>query len=395
MTHTTVSEQDIENVEEEEKKRRKLLLLLLLFLLLLCCVGFFVLRYLISPRPLPEMVPVANAINYPPHYLFSIYGLDKPVGVTASPDGERIYGSETSGERLVKIFSRDGAVLGSFAPPDTNAAERSPVYLAMDSNRRVFVSDRLQDAVFIYDSEGNYLDSILSPDTTLSKYLTQHLGGSMPEGTTYYYNIFSGLVRLTQPGIPEQELPAPDLSKWDPLGVRFNRRGDLLVTIATDHTVRVFPTESMTASSFADFNPPTITFGGYGQEAGQMLYPNTAVVDSRGRIYVTDGNNGRVSVWDLSGNYLFDFAKGSAEGSLSLPRGGFIDERDRLFVVDAVGQDVKVYDVAGDTPVFLYTFGDFGIEDGLFNYPADIFVDGTGRLYIADRENNRIQVWSY
>jgi hypothetical protein len=35
------------------------------------------------------------------------------------------------------------------------------------------------------------------------------------------------------------------------------------------------------------------------------------------------------------------------------------------------------------------------LGDGQFNYPNDIALDASGRLYIADRENNRIQVWSY
>ncbi len=80
---------------------------------------------------------------------------------------------------------------------------------------------------------------------------------------------------------------------------------------------------------------------------------------------------------------------------MSLPRGLTIDERQRLYVVDAVGQDVKVYDLTGERPDFMFTFGEFGVEDGQFNYPNAIAVDGTGRLYIADRENNRIQVWTY
>jgi len=120
-----------------------------------------------------------------------------------------------------------------------------------------------------------------------------------------------------------------------------------------------------------------------------------AVVDSQNRIYVADGNNGRVSAWDAQGRYLFQFGRGSGDGELSLPRGMFIDGRDRLHVVDAVDQNVKVYDVSGQEPIFLYAFGDWGLEDGLFNYPNDIVLDGSGRLYIADRENNRVQVWSY
>ena len=72
-----------------------------------------------------------------------------------------------------------------------------------------------------------------------------------------------------------------------------------------------------------------------------------------------------------------------------------MDARDRLYVVDAVGQNVKVYDVSGPEPSFLFVFGGWGMGDGQFDYPNDIALDATGRLYVVDRENNRVQVWSY
>jgi hypothetical protein len=63
--------------------------------------------------------------------------------------------------------------------------------------------------------------------------------------------------------------------------------------------------------------------------------------------------------------------------------------------VDAVSHIVKVFDVTKDSAELLFTFGDMGIDDGLFNYPNDITLDITDRLYIADRVNNRVQVWVY
>lgn len=388
---------DFPQTELDEEKRRKRLLLLLTFLLLLLgSSSALFIRYLREPAPLPDMLPVPVGVNYPPHYLFSIYGMDQPVGVTLSPDGGRIYVTETGGERLVRMFDTEGGPLGSFAPPATRSAERSPVYLAAASDGRVFVTDRIQHAIFVYDQDGQYLDTILGPDLTLNEYIGKHMGGMKP-GTTFSYSVFNAEVLYQPPGEAEQSLPAPDLPTWSPLGVRFDGQGRMWLTDVTENqnTVREISSEWIFASDWNEFDPEEQHFGETGQENDQFLFPNAAVVDSQGRIYVSDGNNGRISVWDEQHNFLFHFGRGSGDGSLSLPRGIFIDARDRLFVVDAVGQDVKVYDVSGSEPAFLYAFGDFGMDNGLFNYPNDIYVDGSGRLYIADRENNRIQVWSY
>lgn len=388
--------ENLESEEQEESRRKRLLVLFLLLLLLLCCaIGMF-LRYLSNPAPLPEIIAPQVNINYPPHYLFSIYGVDQPVGVAVSSDGSRIYVSETGGERLIKIFDRDSNLLGSFAPPGTEIDDRSPVYIAVDASGRVFVADRIQNAIFIYDADGNFIDSILGPDMTLSKYLDQHLGGLLPEGTTYYYNTRKGMVNLTQPDeTEEQALPAPNLTSWDPLGVRFDQDGNLLVTVVTDQSVRIFRANTLRPDMLVNFSGQVKTFGSYGQGTGQFQFPNAAVVDSQGRIHVSDGNNGRVSIWDAQGDYLLSYGRGTGDEALNLPRGTWLDNKDRLHVADAVGHTVRVYDVTGDEPTFLYNFGDLGNTDGLFYFPNDICMDNAGFLFIVDRENNRVQVWSY
>ena len=385
--------------EKEERKRRWLLLLLLLLLLICCCLGYFILRYLMNPQPLPEMVPIVNQVNYPPTYRSMITGVDKPVGVAMSPDGQRLYVVESGGERLVKIFNREGAFLNSFAIPGTDWPNREPRYIAVAPDGRVFVVDRIANAIYVFDEEGNHLDVILALDMTATKLLTQELG-SIPEGLTYRYEGINRILYYTLPGQVEEKsinMPMPKAEDaWAPLGIRFDAQGNLLYTdiAAGLHSVHIIPAADINNIGPA-YTPFISKFGAQGQGAGQFDFPQVTVTDSLGNYYVIDGNNARISSWNKDLQYQEFFAFGSTEGGMNLPRGAWIDQKDRLHVVDAVASIVRVYDVSGEEPAFLYNFGAFGIAEGEFNYPIDIYMDGTGRLYIADRDNNRIQVWSY
>lgn len=382
--------------EQDEKRRRSLLLLLLLLLLGICCVGIFFVQYLVKPQPLPDMLPIVADINYPPTYKFSIVGLDKPVGVAASPDGQLAYVTESDGERLVKVFDRDGNLVNTFAPPGTSKSNRKLAYIAVDALGRVFVTDMYNNTIAIFDAEGNFLDGIIARDVTLTEVLSQHLGGAIPAGTLFYYNNISNTIDFQLPGESTQSIPGPDQTTWSPLGLRFDAAGNLMITniVRGEHGVLVFDAASI-GSLPGDFNPQVLAFGAEGPESGQFSFPNAVVADSLGNFYVSDGNNGRISQWDSSPQYTTFFGFGSNDQSLNLPRGMWMDSKDRLHVADSVGQYIRVYSVAGEEPAFLYNFGVFGDSDGQFNFPTDICIDSSGRLYIADRENNRVQIWSY
>jgi DNA-binding beta-propeller fold protein YncE len=59
-------------------------------------------------------------------------------------------------------------------------------------------------------------------------------------------------------------------------------------------------------------------------------------------------------------------------------------------VVDYMRHTVSVYDKEGK---YLFEFGGLGYGEGWLQYPKDIAVDSTGRIFVADTFNNRIEIF--
>ena len=381
--------------EADGRTKRRRGLRILFWLLIAGCIvaGALFAMYLVKPQALPDLIPLPGSVYVKPHYLYSIRNVDAPVGVALSPDGGRLYVAESDGQREIKILDPTGQKVSSFTIPGTAVGSRAPVYIAVGPTGRVFVTDRVQSAIYVFDANGKFIDEIIAPSMTMTGYLAQKLG-ALPPGLSFTYDLVTRHVLYQVPGEDAKSLPAPQPA-WNPLGVRFDKAGDLLVTDVASgvQRVHVISQNALGAPSWQNFNPTDTAFGGEGSAAGQFTFPNVAISDSHGRVYVSDGNTGRISVWDGKGKFVSEFGGGGG-GAVGLPRGMWIDAKDRLYVVDAVEQNVKVFDVSGTEPKFLAVFGGFGLEKGKFNFPNDIVVDQSGKLFIADRANNRIQVWA-
>ena len=144
--------------------RRRVLLLAVLVTLLVGVSGIWG-YYLYSREPISALLPSAPAVAeiLKPHYLFSIYGVDQPVSVAVTPEGDRIYVVESGGERLVKVFDQEGDFLFSLPPSTPNPAERAPLYATVGPQGHVFVSDRRKHTIYVYDRDGNYQTILFPP----------------------------------------------------------------------------------------------------------------------------------------------------------------------------------------------------------------------------------------
>lgn len=121
-------------------------------------------------------------------------------------------------------------------------------------------------------------------------------------------------------------------------------------------------------------------------------------IDRRGRVYVAGFDSNTVRVFADNGQLLAEFfgEKGTGDGQFN----GIIDvavddERNLLYVTDQFNSRVQQFDLA-EPPAVTHrlTFGAYGRQAGQFAYPQNVVVDdSTGRVYVSDMANRRIQVF--
>jgi DNA-binding beta-propeller fold protein YncE len=87
--------------------------------------------------------------------------------------------------------------------------------------------------------------------------------------------------------------------------------------------------------------------------------------------------------------------------AFSRPMGATVGEDGRLYVADTDHDRIAVFDSRG---AFLFEFGGTGVakplpgamntwEEGLLNFPLGLDADGEGNVYVADFQNDQIQVF--
>ena len=262
-------------VQKQARLHRRLLLAFASLGVVFVALGGLFVRYLIKPEPLAQMIAPGVNVNYPPHYLFSIYGVDKPLGVGLSPQGDRIYVTEMGGSRLVKVFDRQGSLLQPIELPHTSIGERAPVYVATDSSSQVYITDRKQHAIFVFDHDGGYLNTIIGPNLTLNQYVQQTQ--KELSGDKFSFNVFQNIVFYLNGNGQEQSFSMPYVPDWSPLGIRVDRIGQVFLTnVEKDQTSVMVVNLSGGANTGTVTSQVLVRIGADGSGDGQLSFPNSA-----------------------------------------------------------------------------------------------------------------------
>jgi DNA-binding beta-propeller fold protein YncE len=266
--------------------------------------------------------------------------LSKPYAVAVLRG--RIYVSDTV-SRYVRLFDVPAGKQYRIGDEEGPGQLIKPVGLDIDAAGNLYVADIGAKAIMVYGPDRNFLRKI---------------GGE------------KWFARLTSVSV-------------DPAGSRVFAV-DLGGVTSEQHQVRVF--DAVSGQHLLDI-------GKRGSGLGEFNLPRDVAIGLGGRLYVVDGGNFRIVVFDKDGRYLNSFGSvGKQYGQFARPKEIAVDREGNVYVVDTAFGNFQIFNADGELLMFV---GDRSERDGPAKYmlPSGIAVDEDGRVYMVDQWFRKIDIY--
>ena len=181
---------------------------------------------------------------------------------------------------------------------------------------------------------------------------------------------------------PDWPRQRPEKPWGEMSGVAIDRDGNIWTLNRSDVPVQVFSPEGKLLQSWSNENI---------KKGHQIRF------DPRdGNVWITDLVLHVARKFDRTGKPLLTIGTpgeaGADDKHLFLPTDIAISPSSgEVFISDGYGNNRIVHcDASGK---FINTWGSLGVKEGEFSLPHSIVIDSKGQLYVADRNNNRVQVF--
>lgn len=267
-------------------------------------------------------------------------GLSKPYAVAVHQG--RIFVSDTV-SRVIRVFDVPNQRFFKIGEDEGEGQLSKPMGLDTDQSGSLYVADATAKAILVYDRDGKYLRKIAGP------------------------KFFDRLSSVTV----------------DPKGDRLYVV-DIGGVSSEHHRVRVFDAKS---------GQHLFDFGKRGSGPGEFNLPRDLAVGKEGRLYVVDGGNFRVQIFDHEGKYLKSFGSvGKQLGNFARPKEVATDPSGNVYVADSAFGNFQIFSAEGELLMFI---GDRSEQDGPAKYmlPSGIAVDEDGRIYFVDQWFKRLDIF--
>lgn len=245
-------------------------------------------------------------------------------------------------ERFVKVFDMPGGRYFTIGESDPGMLKK-PLGIDVDRDGNLYVSDNGDGTIKVYDRDGKHLRT---------------LGGD---------RLFDRLASVTV----------------DPSGDRVYAV-DIGGVSSANHRVRVLDAKS---------GQLLFDIGKRGSGPGEFNLPRDVAVGKNGMLYVVDGGNFRVQVFERDGRYLQSFgAVGRQLGNFARPKEVATDADGNVYVVDTAFGNFQVFTPEGELLMFVGTRSE---QDGPARYmlPSGVYVDEDGRVYMVDQWFRKVDVY--
>ncbi|MDP2974406.1 MAG: NHL repeat-containing protein, partial [Candidatus Diapherotrites archaeon] len=211
-----------------------------------------------------------------------------------------------------------------------------PRDFAFDSKGNIYVADKENSRVQVFDSEGKYVATI---------------GGKKGSGD-YEFN--------------------------SPRAVAVDSKGRVFVVDNGNERVQVFDSSFKYLSTLK------------GNASFQFKEPVPIAIDSADNIYVADSKSSNIHVFNTELSFVKDIDVGS--DIIEMEGGIAFDSRGRLLVVDIEGNKVRMIDP--ETGNVTKTIGEQGATGNYsFDWPHGLAIAPNGDVFVVDMGNRRIQVY--
>lgn len=267
-------------------------------------------------------------------------GMDKPYGVAVR--NGRVYVGDTVGRNVVmfdlnaKRHTRIGI--------DEPGGLRMPFGMDIDPQGNLYVLDGSLKRVHVYDAKGKFL-RMMGQDIKWSR----PVGLALDTARKRLYVVDAG-------GVDKSE----------------------------SHVVR---------SLDLDTGKLLAEIGTRGSGPGEFNLPRDIAVGPDGMLYVVDGGNFRVQVFDTEGKFVKTFgAIGLRSGQFSRPKEIAADAEGNIYVADSAFGNFQIFNKDG---ALLLDVGSRSSTDApaKFMLPAGIAVDLDGRVYMVDQFFRKVEVF--
>ena len=189
----------------------------------------------------------------------------------------------------------------------------------------------------------------------------------------------------------------PDVTLGNPVGLGIDTGGHLVVFHRADRAWPLVgplpgsPIKNKTILLIDSRNGKLLSSWG----DNQFIMPHGLTVDGENNIWVTDVGLHQVFKFSHEGKLLLKLGEAGVAAADSLhfnqPTDVAVAEDGSFYVSDGYGNSRIVKFSAAGT--YLFAWGKKGDGEGEFNVPHGIALDNRDNVYVADRENNRVQVF--